>query len=511
MGQAHTAQKKNKKTAMQKAGIRVKRHDNQYLRTLVDPERYSGVRYPEKIRLKTGLLHLISNEEQYYFPADSSGTPSCEPAGTFLSVVTPTLVNPVLSYATETLDGTQYLTSIATEQTDKTGIFPLSPLAESPSTSDGQMAVVRNGPFVNLRGSHFWSDQEFALPGLEFPLPDGSVAYGFPFMDQIGSAGSYTIQFNIVFSQALIATDQCELVAINSAGATVTTGAVAPGAAATRWTVTLNIYSLCDLLANGQVGAGLTNLIGFRFRWTETSSPAYRQVWPIQSFYAVYRFNGAARTSYTAARFVPQEYPDQDVYQASVDRYRCVSMSAWMAYEGSALQDGGQIAATYYGGGKSPFENQLYNYDNIAEVPGSYQGPLKLGMYGWWSPAGDKDMLFRELNPKDRWDFPYIVIAGLVSTPTQVNSLRLRVVANVEIVSRAQYYSYGYGDTREELVEHAFAALKDFPHVMENPNHLAEIKHVITRAAEKAAGVGEWVVQNSSWLVPAVGAAAALL
>lgn len=211
------------------------------------------------------------------------------------------------------------------------------------------------------------------------------------------------------------------------------------------------------------------------------------------------------------ARFVPLDWPDVDTYISSVDRYRTVSMSVWQEYQGSDLNNGGLISALSYGGGTSPFDNGLYDYPGVSETPGSYAGPLKTGSYGIWVPVNDYDMLFRRLDDPSRWQLPYIVSAGTTATPTQLQSIRLRIVANHELVSTSQFYNYDFSPVSIAYIEHASRSLRNFPLVMENPLHVQAIKDALKRALDVGSKVASWVTDNRRWLLPTAEAAMSLL
>jgi hypothetical protein len=186
-------------------------------------------------------------------------------------------------------------------------------------------------------------------------------------------------------------------------------------------------------------------------------------------------------------------------------------MSVWQEYQGSDLNNGGLISALSYGGGTSPFDNGLYDYPGVSETPGSYAGPLKTGSYGIWVPVNDYDMLFRRLDDPSRWQLPYIVSAGTTATPTQLQSIRLRIVANHELVSTSQFYNYDFSPVSIAYIEHASRSLRNFPLVMENPLHVQAIKDALKRALDVGSKVASWVTDNRRWLLPTAEAAMSLL
>lgn len=489
---------------------RVKASNNPYLRTLLKPEQCGGVRYSDLADGATAMVQGIINHDLYYFPADSSTTPSAEPAGTYYALTSPTLIHPILEYRMDKLQSVgEYLTLSYASQRDEEGLFPLTEDAASPASSSQQPLIATDGSLQNIRGVWTWSDQSFALPTLRSVLPDGTVMYGVPFTDDI-PAGTFNVQLVGAAGFTLPVGTVITLYAYNSSGANVS-GNQTLATATKDFGVTLNIAALLTTLANG-TGAARFPGIGFRISILWAGTGALQPVVTVSGINIVFRSSGAARPAGVQTnRMVPVDFPDQTTLEETVDKYRVVSMSAWLAYQGSDLQNGGQHAALYYAGGQSPFSNGLTDYDAIAEVPGAYQGPLKLGSYTWWKPGDPRTMLFRHLNPAGRWALPYIALMGLASTPTQIEALRLRVVTNFEIYTTSQIFQRAYERPNLSIIEEAILICGDFPTSMENPMHNGMIADVLDRAANGAKGVAQWTAKNAEWLLPAAMSAAALL
>lgn len=482
--------------------------ENEYLKTLVDPENHRDIRYPDDFLGSTAMVGGLVVYDSYYFPADSTLTPSAEDAGTLYTVVSPTMVHPVLEYKMEQILTNAGLSCLATEQTDEFGAFPLTVDAPSPADESMQMQIRTDGSDINMRMAWQWSDQDFSMPPFAFHLADGTVCYGTPFSD-VHAATVVNVNFQVLFSQLLgpgtIVTFKC----INAAGTTVSAN-INLAASTNTVSQSVNIYPLLTILANGQVSAGLPG-IAFRMNVVSPAGNTQRYVGIVSMTAIVNTATPRAGANFWTNRFVTKDLPNASTYEETVDKFRTVSMSNWIEYEGSDLQNGGQLASLYYGGGQSPMANGLWDYDTISEVPKSYQGALKLGSYTWWKPTGPEDMLFRRLNGNNRWIHPFIVHSARVATPTQTNSLRLKLAVNYEVLSTAQFFSYDYGPSRPELISHANAMLHDFPSSMENPLHWAAIKDVLSKAGKAVSNVASWAAENKGWLIPAATAVGALL
>jgi len=332
------------------------------------------------------------------------------------------------------------------------------------------------------------------------------VAYGIPFTNDMANAASGV---GVTVNLGGLATmgDTLTVTAYNSLGASVVgTSAPLAGGAQTAQ-VNLNVGTIMTTLLNGSVSAGLPG-IAFRLTYNKLAGAG---IMPLESIFITQALSAPRTAGWRTNRFVAVDFPDQPVYAETIDKYRVVSSSSWIEYQGSDLNNGGQHAALYYAGGRSPFSNGLWNYSSVAQTPGSYQGGLRYGSYSIWKPSDPRDMLFRELNPEERWRLPYIVHAGLVGTPDQVNSLRLRVPTNIEFMSTSQLYNYKRCLPNVAKIEHANILLRDFPTSMENPSHWQAIKDALSKAVGVAKGFGKWVVDNKSWLVPAGAAVGSLL
>jgi hypothetical protein len=101
------------------------------------------------------------------------------------------------------------------------------------------------------------------------------------------------------------------------------------------------------------------------------------------------------------------------------------------------------------------------------------------------------------INKNWSWDRPYIAISGNAEEQSGRQG-RIRVVANWEAISQSQKYSYTVTRPDPEAFAHALWAIRDFPPVMENPQHKKEVAKFIARArnvvktgASIARGAGE--------------------
>jgi len=216
----------------------------------------------------------------------------------------------------------------------------------------------------------------------------------------------------------------------------------------------------------------------------------------------------ATAVSTNVLNMYPIDWPDMLQFLQKITRYRPVASSAWVAYEGSELNDGGEHSCIMYRGGEHPNTVGIYNYGTIAETPENYEGKLKDGSYQYWLPVSTNDTDMRRPVNSEEWTHPYMSIAGLVATPTQLNAIRMRGFMIMEFVSASQLWAASKNRPNPAMIEAAVAVLHNAPTSMPNDTHLRTIYNWIKNAAKDTIG---WGKDNASWIIPAIGAGAALL
>jgi len=477
---------------------------NPYVMTLIDPENVHGVRYPDVLPKGTAVFKSLINRNAFYFP-DSV----IEPAGTVLNILSPTLINPLLSYQIETVTTPGSLTpdpldnavlsGAVTTVDDSVGLFPLTEDIATVSTGGDQMFIPTATQY-NLRTLWHWKDQDFAFPSFRGLDINGAVFYGVPF--GIGSTGQVTVRVNVLQGFPSTA-NPFNMTAVTTTGSVAFTP-IAVTAGTLSATFTLSGATLLTIMNAG----GYAPLPGVGFRIQNDSGREY-----LITSYVVSIATDSSLVSVSRAqpRFVGVSLPDERTYAQTIDQYRVVSMSAWYEYDGSDLSNGGQIASILYRGGQSAGENGLYNYQTVAEAPESYAGPLKHGTYTIWTPNSENDMLMRNLSPHGRWQYPFICNAAVVATPSQLNSIRIRIAINYEVVSTSQFYDFEKPFPNEKWISEAAVLLREHPCAMANGRHWDWIKGVAADAADMASGAGKWAYNNKDWILPAAGALASLI
>lgn len=474
---------------------------NPYLKTLIDPERYSGVRYPDPFPRLTGTTQGLLNYDVYTFPTPTApaANPPTEIPGTFLHTICPVMVDPVFEYA----DGANNtMTGTLNSPSESYGLFPLAEDGQAFETDSNQL-FIRNGETLNMKVPMAMVGDQYTQPLNRGFDPDGNVFYGRPWRTG-GAAGGTVVSCSVYVANSTNVA--LSLQAVTEKGP-ITVGLTKSTADPSGSASFAGSFLRSDLAPALTVGTNtdVSGLPGIGFRLISTSgnvaSPA-----SILSISLTMFGSGLSEPVFRAVKF-----PDEDTYVKTIDQYRVVSASAWLEYQGAELTNGGQVAGIMYRGGKSSNEVGFWNYDFVAETPGGFQGPVKTGTYSFWMPANERDMLFRSLDNTDRWSYPYMVNVGLLASPDIQNVLRLRVPMNFEFVSTAQFYQYKHADIHPEFIAHAAQIVSTMQTTMENPNHWQTIKDYLRAAANTAVNVGNWVWNNKAAIGTAAAAIGALL
>jgi len=182
---------------------------------------------------------------------------------------------------------------------------------------------------------------------------------------------------------------------------------------------------------------------------------------------------------------------------AIMSKCRPVSMSVLASYVGNLTAGGGNIAAALVPGGTwgdnlaiAASPTPLANWENLARVPGAYDGPLVQGAYTYWLPDDSDDYLFRDVqnliagsDAMSNYSYPLLVISGKIQNATTNPQIRLDVYINYEYttVSRVVATSHGSKSLAERL--EAVTILADQPTSMPNDQHIDWIKVVLGGAA----------------------------
>lgn len=487
----------------ERLAARMKGRPNPYLKTLVYPERYSGYRYPDGYNRKTATNQLILQQDMGYWPSASGA--SVEEPGSYYSVWRPSLVHPYWEYgafpALQTANSGPAWN--VNQQTDRFGIKATAPGALDIAEQSDQM-VLQTGVSYNVVMPMTHPGDTFSQDPYKSQNTDGTDVYGYT---QAIGTGTAKYQVTLRTATPLQAGDTLTLSLQD------TKGTAAVNIAAFTATAGQNVFTNTPVDVSGNAiwttdtsGQGLGKAIGrpgagFRLTYSNLGGAGLQSV-ALDSVSVNLQLS-VPPTNYLGLH--PTDFPDQQTLLDKLTLYRPVSSSAWCAYQGSTLNNGGQHACVMYRGGIHPNQAGLYNFDLISQTPTSYEDKMKKGSYQFWLPASTRDTQMRLPQNPNEWEHPYMAIAGNVGDLTQANPLRMRGILNTEFVSNSQLFEYASVLPDQASIDHATEVLQDAPTSMANDDHLSAIYNWIK---SRVGDVVNWGVRNRGWLVPLAKAGA---
>lgn len=165
--------------------------------------------------------------------------------------------------------------------------------------------------------------------------------------------------------------------------------------------------------------------------------------------------------------------------------YRPVAMSLLVSFVGNELYNGGVIAAKYLSGGETPGRLNYPTFEELAQVPNAFQGPLKTGAYCYWKPTDPSDVSFREVDYENiAGDLPSLYVVGKATDPTNTQ-IRLRYCLCVEAKTTRQILPTLFSRINPDEIAMASQALQSLPNCMENPLHLEKIRNFLSGVVRK--------------------------
>jgi len=475
---------------------------NRYLQTVLDPETFSGIRYPDGYSRETAMLHLILNKGIPYLPgtvASGAGFDEIDTAGAYYAIFRPSLVHPVWFYEVYLEDKAPIF--MLQQNNERFGMKSLTEGGLTASEQDGQTFLPK-ATIMNLKLPMILGNEDPVHDAYERQLADKSILYGHTFA--LGSSGQ-TAKIMITTSGPVTNTTDHLILTITNGVASVTVDIAATSADQTVWNATSGSLNgiLTDLTT---VDAGLgwccgrKNSVGFRIEYTSATTSNKGLL--LESVYVKFTSSATKQIG-----LHPTDWPELLEMLSVITRYRPVSASAWTQYQGSTLDNGGQHACIMYRGGEHPNQAKLYDYDQISETPGAYSNKMKIGSYQFWVPASTNDTSMRMPVNIEEWTHPYMAIAGNVGTTTQLNPLKLRVIMNLEVVSTSQFLQYNAEFPNLAAINQVSRVLHGCPTSMSNDGHWETIWRWLKNAA---ADTGKFVSDNAHWMVPLAKAGVAL-
>jgi hypothetical protein len=173
---------------------------------------------------------------------------------------------------------------------------------------------------------------------------------------------------------------------------------------------------------------------------------------------------------------------------------RTTALTGLLTYLGSTLQDGGQISAARRGMGLSPLRSpsgDVYSY--LASLP-FYNDDFALrdGIYSWWLPDSLQEHFYvpyRQPRSSLLEENSVLQFSVLRDNPEQ--AVRLKVVQNMEIITRSRLYTSETGPINPAYSS-VIALIKTIPAVTINSQHVGILRRALN-------GVRSWISRPSNW------------
>lgn len=198
---------------------------------------------------------------------------------------------------------------------------------------------------------------------------------------------------------------------------------------------------------------------------------------------------------------------------------RPVAMSVLASCVLPELTNGGNIASAYVPPGaiaESFVTNSvqtvngcLANWENLARLPDSYNGPLKTGTYAWWAPEDFREVSLLTPDELVQEEYPTLVVAGQWTPGTTPpgntgTPVRLEIVTIYEFTTTSLLYEQMACVGNQALLDTVNLSLAGQPHCMPNGQHWDWLKGMAKKAAQ-------FFRDNQSWIIPAAKAGMSLL
>lgn len=145
-------------------------------------------------------------------------------------------------------------------------------------------------------------------------------------------------------------------------------------------------------------------------------------------------------------------------------------------------------------------QGPITNWENLAQVPGAYSGPLSAGAYCYWVPSKISDIDMTSVAANLVADFPTIVCSGQWQGNPSASNPFNGVVGTIRITTLYEYTTCDQSRSTKKIdcVPGAFefvqCVLKHQPTSMENKKHRSWIDKVIAGVVGLAAGAGGFMV-----------------
>lgn len=185
---------------------------------------------------------------------------------------------------------------------------------------------------------------------------------------------------------------------------------------------------------------------------------------------------------------------DALVSMSETFKARCTALSVLTTYQGSDLNNGGQISAARLPMGAGISDAALGDvYDYLASLP-AYAGDyaLKEGAYTWWLPDSISEYDFKPYRETTLYDCSSLVTAVSRKIADDGETIRIRIAAHFETLTRSQQYHTEVTNYNPMLPE-MIALAKTLPAVTCNPEHVGFFTRMWRKFKDAVSNPSNWI------------------
>lgn len=190
---------------------------------------------------------------------------------------------------------------------------------------------------------------------------------------------------------------------------------------------------------------------------------------------------------------IPTIFTTPGPSNGAISLIRPVAQTILVTYMGPTLLNGGRIVGCYVP--KGSLETNYFtaaaqtqgNYqraEDLANLSESFDGQLRDGTFGFWTPYDDSDVEFRTVADMNAATWPAMVVSG-VFNPVQALSgpisdiVRVRLVTTFEMITKSTAFDQQVVSGSQNIIDQVNRAIGSTPHFMANAEHLSFIKRFL--------------------------------
>ncbi len=121
--------------------------------------------------------------------------------------------------------------------------------------------------------------------------------------------------------------------------------------------------------------------------------------------------------------------------------------------------------------------------ENLANCEGAYDGRLKDGTFGFWSPYDSSDVEFNTVAQMNASTWPAMVVSGIFNPVSTLSGtaplsdiVRVRLVTTFEFITKSTAFEQRVCSGSQAIIDSVNRRIGSSPHFMPNSSHLGWIK-----------------------------------